>query len=1400
MNVTGGGLSFDISGTNDKLLKVLAESKKAIQTFSTTAQQGGKGIDAAFESTKAAIDRAFAQIGTAVDTNKAAIAQLEQKYKELSAAINAAFQRGDIGESTQLAERRKAIEAEISTRKGLIEEAGKQADALLAEVQAMNRQKEAAEKNGQAQQSLRSQLLQVREQLALMEANGERGTEAFKRLQQEAGRLTNAIADATTQARIFSHDNRGLQGMISGLSGVAGAFTAAQGATALFIGENENLQKAMLKVQSLMSITMGLQQVMNTLNKDSAFMLTTVAKAKEMLAVANTKLAAALGISTVAAQALMAALTLGLSVAITAVVAAISKMNSAADAAKKKQLELANAVAQQAAKPIAKIEELSLKWQELGDNMDAKKRFIEENQAAFEELGVSVGNVTQAENILINKKAAFIQAQLQKAKACAYAAVAADKYKEYLEKIAERDQESSNGNVYLRWRNGWFSWVNLYKEKNDEATGLLNEFNELTRMASESLTDSYQTMTDAEIQAASNYETGTVGALEHLISVKQAMLKKISDPAEYQQKQREIEQLQAQKNRITGEGGKSGGGGSGKKEKTEAELYADELKAMKQLYSQYAKWVQSEDATVRAAAASEFEGVLAQGTSYLDYLERQRTIIEEKAVKTAADLQKLHAINNEIAETTKATVLNDFNTQLQADLAQCRTISEMLDLIEQRRGELSGDNSELDNAKAESLNTAETDVKEQAKQETAALLEEYAAYLQEKIDFEESYARKRELLTRRAAEASTDAERQVAEAALEALEAKREEYSKRSGSEMYDQMLTEYQTAQQQQTAILEKYAKQRVEAEKQGNLVMVGLINAKQQEEISKLAAQRLMASESWNQLFGDISRLSTTTINRLLNDIQSRKINLSAQFNPADLKAINDQLEKARTELEKRNPFLALKQSLSELRAAMRDQKLLDSDDPFVKSLEAKKKAYQEYMDALNSDDATVAGGANQIYADLLKGGTSYIEWLKAQIAALNQQKVELTITVEGEQQLAILNAALNKETGVTKKVSEGFKDAFSSIGGSLDFVKGCFDSVVSGIEKMGIQMDEETKAILGDISSMMESASQLAGGIATGNPLSIITGSIGLLSSAFDLFNFRDRKAEKSIKKHEENLTRLERTYTALQHAVDNALGETVYQNQSAQIKNLRAQQNEIRGMINDEYSKKHTDYSKIEEYQERIAEAERTIEDIIKEITESITQTSAGELADELADALVEAWNDGKTAAEAFGDVANQVLQNAVKNALKLQFLEKPLQKAIEQLQRDMGFDAEGNGSFDGLTDEEQARFKAAIQAAGANFAAAMEMYEDLFKELDDSDPTTLSGAIKGASQESIDLLAGQTNAVRQNQVTSLSILREQLGRLANIDGGISKLYEKVNAIYNRISGESGTDLRSQGLTD
>lgn len=1398
MNIQGGGLSFEISGSNDKLLSVLNESKKAIQNFSTAAVSGGKGIDRAFENAAAAIEKGFADIDRIVDTNKASLAKLQEEYKRLSSEAAKAFSEARDADYRRYIEAAKNIQSEITLREKLINEAQASADQLLQEEKALKKQKETAEKNVSTQISLRTQLRNVREELALLEANGQRGTEAFKKLQQEAGRLTDAIGDATTQARIFSHDNRGLQGMISGLSGVVGAFSAAQGAVALFAGENEDLQKVMLKVQSLMSITIGLQQVANTINKDSAFMLTTVAKAKELLAAATNKLTIALGGSTIAAKALMATLTLGLSVAITVIIAALSKLQSKQAEAKKAQEEFNKKVSEAAGKPVAAYRALQTEWISLSGSLKEREKWVQDNADNFKELGFSVRDAKEAEELLVSNSSKFVEAMMLRAKAAATSELAIEKYKAVIEAQNKLDatpkayvsKKGTYTDGYGVKRKGTvLEKSDTWKEAEEALTKAEAEYNKLINLQVSFTQQEKQILAQIGNQAG-KIIAGSVEAAEKELARLQELYKKAGSDKERASLKKQIEAQQKEVNRISLSSGS----------KKEKDPYLEMLTKRKEKYADYLKWVTSKDETLRMAANTEFATLLKEGTSYLDYLENKRADIQAKATKTTTDLKNLSTLNNEIAKTTKETVISDFDKKLQEELAACQTIGARLDLLEQRRKELSGDNSDVDNAKKDIIDDAKKDTLQQAKEETKQLLREYAGYLSDKLDFEESYAWKKQAITDKLAKATTSKDKQVAEAALAALEKKRAEYSKLTGNEQYDQLLQQYKTYQQQQTEIMKTYAAQRVEAEKQGNIAMIAQINAKEQAELSKLAASRLMASESWNQLFSDLSTLTTNTINKLITDINSKKVSLSAQFNPADLKAINDQLEKAKDELHERNPFLALKDSLAELRAAMKADKLLESDDPFVKSLEERKKQYQAYTDTINSGDEILAGAAKEAFAELLSEGSSYVDYLRRKIAELNKQKATIKLTVEGEEQLAVLNAALSKEEGTTKSVSAAFKESFKSIGSSIDLVSGAFDSVVSGIKKMGVSMDEETDAILGDIGGMLEGAGQFAAGYASMNPVQMVSGAVGFLSSAFDLFNTRDRKAEKSIKKHQEAVTKLGYAYNALEHAVDSALGETVYQNQNAMIQNLRAQQNEIQGMINDEISKKKTDWGRVDEFREQYAEAGRQIEDLIKEITESITQTSATELADELANALVEAFEGGENAAKAFGEVANDVIKNAVVNALKLQFLEQPLQKAIKQLQKDMGLDEEGNGSFNGLTETEQARFKQAIQAAGANFAAAMDMYKDLFEQLDEDDPSTLSGAIKGASQESIDLLAGQTNAVRVNQVTSLQLLRQQLTHLANMDTTLGVISGRLLTIINKITNTPTDDLRSQGITD
>lgn len=1485
MNVSSGGLSFDFSATNDNLVRIVEQSKQEIQGLADASKTGGKAMDAAFKQAAAKLDTYAGQVSDAMSEQRQAIMALEKEMELLKTKAGQQFESGDLAASQASMEVYRAKERELKMRKECIQACYDGLDVLEQERQRLEGLRQSSETAGNAQASLRTQLRQVREQLAQMETTqgvGVRQTEEFKALQAEAGRLADALADAQAQVKIFSDDNAMITGAIAGISGVAGAFSAAQGAMSLFGVENEKVQEAMLKVQSLMAITTGLQQVANALNKDSAFQLVIVRKAKELLAAAELKLATALGISTAAARVFMATITFGLAAAITAIIAVVEHFRTAAAEAE----AFNSKVAETAAEPVAKVELLASKWRALGDDINAKRRFIEENKKAFDELEVSIRDVVDAENLLINNKDAFIAAQIEKAKAAVYIEEQKENIKDLIE--LERklpDQEKALQN-FLDENTGIDENDERYAVKKsrleiavDNTKKRLNELRQSIRdgykSASEAQEEALDIMNEAQIkatqdgqeasdafteyvlngtaQAEANLNTfggrvrnyfngllsdlqsssnsfanafgnilgklfggnddlegadGTIGdrldrikkkyteAVNHLDDLRKR--NSTATAADIEEAQKNVDKYANLYKTLSGVSITPTGGGGGGKKKTEAEKFAEELNQKKALYQKYIAWATSSDATVREAAATEFAPLLESGKTYLAFLEQQRDSISQKATKTATDLQKLQMLNNEIAEATKDTVIKDFQTQLEADLQACTTLGAMLDLIEQRRQAIAGDDTEVGNQEREILNSAEDDTKKQIKSETAQLLSTYASFEAERLKFLADYARNRQLLERRIAEASTDAERQAAQAALDALNEKNDYYTKATTA-TYAALLEEYKTHQQKLAEIQAKYAKQRAEAEANGNISMVQLINKKEQEEISKLAATQLMASDSWNKLFTDMERLGTTTIARLIKEVEANKVTLSAQLNPADLKAVNDQLERARQELQQRNPFLALRDSLAELRRAMSEQKLLaDKDDPIIAELEERKKTYEEI--AAKLADPKLAPTVAVDFKTTLDEGTDFADYLKRRIQKLQGLKVQLGAKFTGQHELDVLIAMLNKVQGTGKSVGQGLKDSFSDTASSIQFISGCFDAVVGGMKKMGISMDEETEAILGDIGGIMEGAQNVAQGIATGNPLSIIQGSITLFSSAFDLFNSRDRKAEKSIKKHEKALGRLKNAYNELEHAIKTALGEEVYRNQSSLIGNLRKQQAELTGMIADERSKKHTDNSRIEEWQEQYAEIGRQIQDIMDEITQSITQTTAKDLAGDLADALIEAFEGGEDAAKAFGEVADDVIKKAVVNALKLQLLEKPLQRAIKQLQRDMGFDSEGNGAFNGLTEDEQKRFKAAVEAAGANFQRAMDIYKDLFAELDESDPTTLSGAIKGASQESIDLLAGQTNAVRQNQVTQLALFRQQLIHVSNIDANVGVIAGRLLSILNALTSPAGTSLRSQGITD
>lgn len=1486
-DIDGGGLSFVSDMDNSQLKSAIQETLRRVQGLSDGFVAAGDSID----KMVADAQQQLALVDAACDDNKFSIQELKKEYKQLEIEERKALLAGATDQSKEVKanrERRAAIQGEITVKRQLVKDLEKEGRALDECVKKLLEEKKAAEETAKSQASLRTRIRELQMELVAMEKAGQRNTDRYREIRNEVAGLVDAMGDARAQANILANDDAGFAGVMSGLTGLTGGFSAVAGMVGLFGSESENLQQIMLKTQSIMAVTNGLMQVSQALNKDSAFMLGTVGRLKEWYndllsqevarqatattatttdtvaenentaaverntviqqqnAVAKTQGVAATNTSTASEKAntisknanstantVQAATAkagtianIGLAGAFRMVGAAIksipvfgwilagisaliglySHFSSKASEAKKAQEEFSNALVEGCYKPIGRIEELSAQWKALGDNMEAKKRFVEENQQAFNDLGAAVSGVTDAENILIANKDAFVSAQREKAKALAYTEVAAKKEKELLKLEAESAKYTS-GQVQLTWHGFEKKSVEYYEKVNK----LKNDLELLYQQAATATQRGYEKMTDAEILAADNYKAGTVAALEHLISVKQSLLKLVTNNDDYKTKMAEIVELQKQVDAITGNttnqfrvsGGGSGGGKGGSGVKSDP--FLEKLQKRKAEYDRFLKWVNSGDSVLIASANQEFAGLLAQGATYIDYLKKQRDQIlaVDVANRTKAQNKQLRTLNDQIAEETKRTVLEQFNQELSEQLTNAKSVIEMLNIIERRRQELANDGTELDTGKKEILDDAEKDARKQAKEQTEALLEEYASYTDKRRAIEEQFNKDIEMLTRARNAATTDADRASIDAAIANRRRKYAKDTEGTGDADYDKLVEQYTGYEQKRAAIAKKYDEQRRLAREHGDQEMLARITNAEQEELSKLSNEILTQSADWQLLFGNLEGLTTSTIERLIKNIEEQKIQFSGDFNPADLQAINEQLEKARGEIEKRNPFKALSNAFSELRRQMSDNKLLSNDnDPFLAELKAKENEYNLYQKWIQSGNKDLVQGSQDAFAGLLSQGGTYLDYLKGKKREL-QGKIDMGVNVGNSMQ--VIDALIRKvESGKSAgdMMKDALKDVFSNVGSTLSLVSGTFDSVVQGMEKMGIAMDEETSAILGDIGGILSGASQAAEGIASGNPLAVIQGSITLLSSAFDLFNSRDRRAEKSIRKHKEQIDILSNAYKQLEWQIGKALGGEVYKNQQAAIRNMQQQQAHLYGMISDERSKKHTDQSKIREYQEQIAELDRSIQDMLDDIANDILQTNAKEFSTSLAESLVGAFEKGESAAKAFEETVSEVLKNAIVNQLKKKFLEQQLQGALDSLTNSMGFWSGDDFIFNGLTDSEIEAFKAKVQAAANNFNQALGIYSDLFKDLNNEEDadTSLTGAVKGVSEETASLVAGQINAVRINQLECKDILRQQLLVLNTIaaNTAFNKHLAKIDRIITLLESNGGDSLRSQGL--
>lgn len=304
-----------------------------------------------------------------------------------------------------------------------------------------------------------------------MNLDGLANTDVFTRMAAEAASYKDAIGDTAQAVRLLSSDTATLDAGIEAFQGLAGAASIATGVMGMLGNENEDVQKAILKVQSAIGILNGVQAIANTLNKDSILMLklkqfwesanakttvvaTTATTANTVVTNANRVATQAWNTVKAISKALLGDFTGLILVGAGALATYAMATNDSTEADKKNadalkdQKSEAESLADTLSKKLGtETANLTGKYLALRDgwkncrNEQEKNEFITNNATAFKSLGLNITEVSSAENAFVANTNSVVQALNARAEAAAYAAIQQELYEKAIRQEASIKQQ-----------------------------------------------------------------------------------------------------------------------------------------------------------------------------------------------------------------------------------------------------------------------------------------------------------------------------------------------------------------------------------------------------------------------------------------------------------------------------------------------------------------------------------------------------------------------------------------------------------------------------------------------------------------------------------------------------------------------------------------------------------------------------------------------------------------------------------------------------------------------------------------------------------------------------------------------------------------------------------------------
>lgn len=430
--------------------------------------------------------------------------------------------------------------------------------------------------------------------------------------------------------------------------------------------------------------------------------------------------------------------------------------------------------------------------------------------------------------------------------------------------------------------------------------------------------------------------------------------------------------------------------------------------------------------------------------------------------------------------------------------------------------------------------------------------------------------------------------------------------------------------------------------------------IQKEAQEALDKNAWEEFKKSDIYISLFEDLNKASNQSLETMIDRLNSLRNSLS-ELPATQLKEIVTQLEKAKNELDERNPF----------------KKFANDINLFFGNIGGKGNAesgIKELGEQLNIQSVLIEQQEDVVamYERKLESGQEMTDEEKLQ---LENARAYLRILKNQKTTLESQQTTFQKVLDDIKKGAVGIGDAFVDSGKFIQEV-GSFVDDISGKWESAFGLSDTAKAELETISGVAkglgETLSSVGQGIMTGDWLSAGMGAVsGIMSIASTLGQAHDKRKERQIESEIKLVERLKDLYEDLGKTIENAYSlDTLNEATEMSKENIIAQINATERMISAEKDKKKTDNDRIDEWKKNIEELKDTYRELEETRLQELGAFASEENKKSSAEAFVDAWIQ---AYKETGDGLiglNEQFDEFFEDMVKKQLLQRGTQKYLD----------------------------------------------------------------------------------------------------------------------------------------